>query len=362
MKMKEKFAVNTVGEMHIRTVIVNYIDGIIEDYNKNLERLDDYVDEMRMNDFTVLDYLEVASLQYKVDQKIVEFISQRFIIEIYKEFMDKLPDIDGAINRLKEILDAPEKFMYSRLEEFKKEFCPATVKLKLVGARVEHKVDSYYLPDEVCEYDKVFLYLKHGATAFRIEAYELSYQDESNGYCTITKIDSDKLHEKTRTVLPMIDNEIELPYLLIEDCNDAEINVPLNMFDYYIDEEQHDEEIIEISDIIKVSNYGGDQYYPTGYMEYNLDKFSQPVREFNTVPVWIFKGDSGVGKTFLSSMIKDDMIVFETDDHTELPDDIVADIVVIGNRYRTERDITVYDIEKRLNFEHTTIVVDFNKM
>lgn len=362
MKMKEKFTVNTIGEMHIRTVIVGYVDGIIEDYGKNLERLDEYVDEMRMNDLTVLDYLEVAALQYKADEKIVEFISQRFIIEIYKDFMDKLPDIDGAINRLKEILDAPEKFMYSRLEEFKKEFCPATVKLKLVGARVEHKVDGYYLPDEVCEYSKVLLYLKYGATAFRIEAYELNYQEESRGYCTITKINSGELNGKTRTVLPTVDNEIELPYLLIEDCEDADIDTPLNMFDYYTDDEQQDEEIIEISDIIKVSNCGYDPYYPCGYMEYNLDKFSEPVREFDNMPVWIFKGESGVGKTFLSSMIKDDMTIFETDDYLELPDNIVADIIVIGNRCKTEREITVHDIEKRLNFEHTTIVVDFNKM
>lgn len=361
MKIREKYEVNTVSEMYIRNVIVNYIIGIIDDYEKNISRLDDYVDELRINDLIVLDYLETTALEYKADGKIVEFISQRFMNEIYKNFMDTLPDIDGCISQLRDILDAPEKLLYSRLDEFKKEFCPATVTMTILGARVEHKVDETFDDideDQTKEYDKVFIYLKHKMTIYRLEAFCQEFGEGSYGTCIIRKVSSQIIHEKTRNMLPTMDNKVEIPFMLVCDLEEKREDEWVDVFDYIEQPDgYYDGKIFTLSDILTVSDVGGDQYYPNGHMEYDLDtKFSLPVREFSSVPVWIFKGDSGSGKTFLSTMLKPHMELFDTDKHDTLPDEIVADIVVIGNKHGYE----VKDIEDRLKFNHNTILVDFN--
>ena len=63
-------------------------------------------------------------------------------------------------------------------------------------------------------------------------------------------------------------------------------------------------------------------------------------RGFDKVPLWIFKGESGLGKSFLAHKLQD-LSVFETDAWKTLPDVITEDIVVLGNKYQhTVEDIT----------------------
>jgi len=64
----------------------------------------------------------------------------------------------------------------------------------------------------------------------------------------------------------------------------------------------------------------------------NFDKLRGTNRGFDKVPLWIFRGASGIGKSFLAHNLNN-LTVFETDSSPTLPDIIVDDIVVLGNKY-----------------------------
>ena len=75
--------------------------------------------------------------------------------------------------------------------------------------------------------------------------------------------------------------------------------------------------------------------------------------------VWIFKGDSGLGKSYIAGIIANSdraKTVYETDTHEEL-DTIEADIIVIGNKYNHSLE----EIESKIKGEHEIIYVDFSK-
>lgn len=352
---------STLEELQVRTVIVNYIDGLIEDYENNLGRLDEYLDEIRLNEDAVIAFLNDSLLEYKTSGALSEFVAQRFMIDIFNKFIENLPDIDKSINCLKEILDTPEKYLYDNIDSFQKEFLPETVQGKIVGAKVEHRVAGYEYPDfEV--YDILTLYLKISGKSFKITAYENIVSDYSDcggpqdtvGYCNMISISDYDIHEKTRTPLPMADMTVDLPYAAFQDCLDLGT---IDIFEYLEAKEPYsDSKIFEIPGVLKVDDVGNDVYYPSGSCEYNLDNFTKSIREFDKPPVWIIKGDSGSGKTYLTSLIKD-KTVFETDNHNELPKHIFADIIVIGNRHS---DLTVERIESLIPYEHETILVDFS--
>lgn len=122
--------------------------------------------------------------------------------------------------------------------------------------------------------------------------------------------------------------------------------------------ESLDVEMTDISnDIFSVSNDGGDCYYPYGNASVNMSLFEEINRNKEKRPVWIFKGDSVAGKTYLSTLIlngKNEKSVYETDAH-EVLERIPDDIIVLGNKY----NYTVEDIEKFIIGEHETILVDF---
>lgn len=76
-------------------------------------------------------------------------------------------------------------------------------------------------------------------------------------------------------------------------------------------------------------------------------------------PVWIFKGDSGLGKSYIAGIIANSdraKTVYETDAHEEL-DTIEADIIVVGNKY----EYSFEEIESKIKGEHEIIYVDFSK-
>ena len=85
----------------------------------------------------------------------------------------------------------------------------------------------------------------------------------------------------------------------------------------------------------------------------NLDYFELHKR-FKEVKrkVWIFKGDSVSGKTFLSDKIS--LSKYETDYQPKLPDVIKEDIIVIGNKYKFD----IEDIKKRIyNISKVDVVI-----
>lgn len=95
--------------------------------------------------------------------------------------------------------------------------------------------------------------------------------------------------------------------------------------------------------IFAVSHDGGDKYYPSGYVSVELDLFEESIRHKDKRPVWIFYGESNLGKSFLASKIEkseDHLMVYETDVCDELPDILTEDIIVVGNKYPfTQQDI-----------------------
>ena len=72
-------------------------------------------------------------------------------------------------------------------------------------------------------------------------------------------------------------------------------------------------------------------------------------------PVWIFEGSSGLGKSSLAAMSGEK--VFETDSVKKLPEQIWADIVVIGNK----RGFSVETIKQCLPRGTRPIVVHFSE-
>lgn len=86
----------------------------------------------------------------------------------------------------------------------------------------------------------------------------------------------------------------------------------------------------------------------------NMELFKETIRAKNLRPVWIFKGKSNSGKSFLASKLND-LEVYETDSNDNLPTSITASIVVLGNKYNYSID----DIKSKLFGEVEVQIVEF---
>ena len=114
-----------------------------------------------------------------------------------------------------------------------------------------------------------------------------------------------------------------------------------------------DNDIFAITDI-------GNYYYPDGEVEVNMNLFEEINRSKEKRPVWIFKGDSALGKSYLAGIIANSdrmKTVYETDAHEELTDISHEDIIVIGNKY----NYSVEDVMHHIQGDFEPIVVDFSK-
>ncbi|MEG2786415.1 MAG: hypothetical protein RR942_01250 [Romboutsia sp.] len=114
------------------------------------------------------------------------------------------------------------------------------------------------------------------------------------------------------------------------------------------EEEEFDGELVSFSED------GGDAYYPHGYYEINMNLFKSNERYKNKRPVWIFKGKSTVGKSFIAGNLKD-LNVYETDFMDHLPREIEEDIIVLGNKY----SFSIEEIDSKILGEHELHIVDF---
>ena len=113
------------------------------------------------------------------------------------------------------------------------------------------------------------------------------------------------------------------------------------------------------SEPIEVKFFGALTHFPKKNMKFdgtiNLENFYETGRGFKKVPVWIFMGESNLGKSFLAHQLN--MSIFETDSYDVLPNLIESDIIVLGNKYR----YTLQDILPRLK-DRDIIVNRFEKI
>lgn len=135
-------------------------------------------------------------------------------------------------------------------------------------------------------------------------------------------------------------------------------HTPIKELSFEIDVDNKD--IYELNnDIFSYSDDGGDNYYPCGNVIFNIELFKETNRIKSKRPVWIFKGESNIGKSYLGYKINKDefMTVYETDSNENLPNIITQDVIVLGNKYK----FTIEDINSKVFGDHELIIVDFNK-
>lgn len=111
------------------------------------------------------------------------------------------------------------------------------------------------------------------------------------------------------------------------------------------------------NEAFSVSYDGGDSYYPSGNYNVNMDLFKPNGRGMDKRPTFVFCGESGIGKSSLSLKFNTDVVVFETDAYESLPDNIIADVVVLGNKHK----YTIVDIKSRVK-DTEMVECHFNKV
>lgn len=88
------------------------------------------------------------------------------------------------------------------------------------------------------------------------------------------------------------------------------------------------------------------------------EMFEKTPRIMEKRPVWIFAGGSGLGKSTLGRFLElQGKIVYETDSDLRLPNIIMADIIVAGNR---NKSLSIDDICARLPDGVEPIFVEFS--
>ena len=89
------------------------------------------------------------------------------------------------------------------------------------------------------------------------------------------------------------------------------------------------------------------------------EQFKKTNRLKEKRPVWIVKGQSGLGKSYLISLIynNSNLTIYETDSNSALPNIIFEDIIVIGNKY----NFSIDEIEKNIYGQHESIIINFDK-
>ena len=105
--------------------------------------------------------------------------------------------------------------------------------------------------------------------------------------------------------------------------------------------------------------YSDDYYYSSGSACVDMKLFEEINRSKELRPVWVFYGDSCLGKTYLAQIIGNAdfyKTVYETDSNSELPEEITEDIVVLGNKY----SFNIEDIDSKIKLPHELIKVGFN--
>jgi len=108
------------------------------------------------------------------------------------------------------------------------------------------------------------------------------------------------------------------------------------------------------NDVFEVTYDGGDSYYPSGYYNVKEELFIETDRYCDERTVWVFKGESALGKSYIAGKLEG-LTVYETDSAPYLPDEIVQDVVVLGNKY----DFNIDEVRGSLLGTPQVVIVDF---
>ena len=164
----------------------------------------------------------------------------------------------------------------------------------------------------------------------------------------------------------------------IFNCVQDKKNYEIILYLEYINREEKK----AIFEIRKVKRFSGVSYIPLKIFSIMIDKekeehynqafdfdntsivikyqrFKKTRRLKEKRPVWIIKGQSGLGKSYLTSILFNNsrLTVYETDSNSSLSDIIYEDIIVVGNKY----SFSIEDIEKNICGEHESIIISFDK-
>jgi hypothetical protein len=118
-------------------------------------------------------------------------------------------------------------------------------------------------------------------------------------------------------------------------------------------DERFDDNYID-NKVFTCSYDGGDSYYPSGFYSVNMDLFRETPRHKSQRPVWVFKGGSNLGKSFIASKLEE-LETYETDSSDKLPNVITQDVIVLGNKY----SYSLEEIKNRIYGEYELILVNF---
>lgn len=139
--------------------------------------------------------------------------------------------------------------------------------------------------------------------------------------------------------------------------------IPDNLRGYFVDLPIDESGDIDFEEHFKCDIFefteSQDAYYPDGEVDIDYSKFMRTIRYKDNRVVYIFRGKSGIGKTYLAGFINQRENVFESDVHDKLPFEITDNIIVIGNKH----GYTIEDIINRIPDKDTCeiITVDFNE-
>ena len=220
-------------------------------------------------------------------------------------------------------------------------------KLKVVGLLIEKHVetDMYDWGEEKDERETYTLMLQAEYTKFELtlrESYGMcpsGWTTASWGMCEIIAVSNFRPFSHVPVKEIVLDGDI-IEYN--EDYRMYEINEIMGSIH---------------TDVFDCSYDGGDGWYPNGYISVNMELFKESKRFFEKRPVWIFNGDSGLGKSTIGTFLtRSGMTVFETDSVDKLPDEIIEDVVVLGNR----SGFSIDDVKKHLYGKPEVILVNFS--
>ena len=112
-------------------------------------------------------------------------------------------------------------------------------------------------------------------------------------------------------------------------------------------------ELESIDDLIDFDENWGCDYYPQWYGEIKesmLELFKPTWREKQERQVYIFVWDSGRWKSYIAR--KTGIDVYETDSQSELPQEILSEIIVLWNKY----PFTVEEVKEKIEEAEVNIV------
>lgn len=354
-----KYKLNFEEARYVADKYVDYLEDvvakIIAENSDNIEKIEITLMEIANGTEVEDAYLKEANRLLGEGQFQV-FANQKLIEYTYKEFKTKvLPGND--FRPVYKYLDnmSENQFIEIITSEIDKYKGIIYDLYDVLGYRKEYKVEN----DGCSNYEntEIIVSLKHNEKYFELSIFE-DFEDtgcgtNSYGHAVFERVVKPNITAKIKK--PM---KIQLP----KESYDVEL-LKMTPKDTPICVLTQGE--LKIDDLLEVSYNDGDIYYPLGYVIFNYDKFEEPnIRQFNSRPVWIFKGDSGAGKSYLASLLERiKLTVFETDSlpssNLNTIDVITSDIIVIGNRY----DISVEEIKKCVfEYENVNFIeVDFTK-